>query len=601
MKRRFICAVAAAVALTGAAFTSGQPERTGVSSGEPTATGTGGAAATADHHATEAAIGILRQGGNAFDAAVAAAAVLGVTEPYSCGIGGGGFLVGWVAAEGRAVTVDHRETAPAAVTEDALRDPATGRAYPYDERVTSGLAVGVPGTVAGWAEILARHGTMSLAEVLAPAVRVARDGFEVDQSFFDQTEQNRDRFDDFTSTRALFLAADGQPHPVGARLRNPDLAAVLESLSAAGAAAFYGGDLAGRIVDTVRKPPLRPGAARTVRPGRMTVEDLAGYRPVWRDPVRTSYRGYEVIGMGPPSSGGPGVAEALQILEGENLGRMDRTGALHRVLEASRLVFADRDAYIGDPAYTDVPLAGLVSDGYATDRRRLIGPRAGTGPVAPGDPWPYEGRPRPAGSEARPESVVREGESTTHLTVADRWGNVAAYTFTLEQIGGSGIVVPGGGFLLNNQLSDFEPVGPHPNTPAGGKRPRSTMSPTIVLAGGRPVLALGSPGGATIITTVLGLLVETLDLGNSLPAAISLPRASQRNTRLTSAEHAFAKGRDGEGLHRLGHRFDVREDIGAATGLQFRPDGTVVAAAEPDRRGSGSAMTEKVGLGARPG
>ena len=326
----------------------------------------------------------------------------------------------------------------------------------------------------------------------------------------------------------------------------------------------------------------------------MTVEDLAGYRPVWRDPVRTSYRGYEIFGMGPPSSGGPGVAEALQILEGENLAGMERTETLHRVLEASRLVFADRDAYIGDPAFTDVPVTGLISDGYATDRRRLIGPQAGSGPVGPGDPWPYEGRARPEGGRPRPESVS-EGESTTHLTVSDRWGNVAAYTFTLEEIGGSGIVVPGGGFLLNNQISDFEPVGPHPNTPAGGKRPRSAMSPTIVVAGGRPVLALGSPGGATIITTVIGLLIETLDLGKSLPEAMSLPRASQRNTRLTSAEHDFAKGPDGEGLHRLGHRFDVRGDIGAATGVQFRPDGTVVAAAEPDRRGGGSAMTEDLG------
>ena len=188
-----------------------------------------------------------------------------------------------------------------------------------------------------------------------------------------------------------------------------------------------------------------------------------------------------------------------------------------------------------------------------------------------------------------------EGESTTHLTVADRWGNVAAYTFTLEEIGGNGMVVPGAGFLLNNQISDFEPVGPHPNTPAGGKRPRSGHEPDHRDLRRAAVLALGSPGGATIITTVIGLLVETLDLGKSLPEAIGLPRASQRNTRLTSAEHGFAKGPDGEGLHRLGHRFDVRTDIGAATGVQFRPDGTVVAATEPNRRGGGSAMTEHPG------
>lgn len=556
----------------------------------PTATGTGGAVATVDPLATEAAIGILRAGGNAFDAAVAAAAVLGVTEPYSCGIGGGGFALGWLAGEGRAVTLDHREAAPAAMTPDALRDPGSDEPYPHDERVTSGLGVGVPGTVAGWAEIIGRHGTMSLAELLAPAVRIARDGFEVDQTFFDQTEMNRARFDDFTSTRALFLDSGGQPHPVGTRLRNPDLAAVLAAVGLAGTRAFYRGEVAADIVEGVRNPPLRPGAERTVRPGRMTTEDLAGYRPVWREPVQTSYRDHEIIGMGPPSSGGPAVAQALQILEGDDLAALPRSEALHRVIEAARLVYADREAYLGDPAYTDVPLTGLLSDGYAAERRRLIGPRAGTGPVAAGDPYPYEGRSRPQGEPVR-DGTATESPSTTHLTVSDRWGNVAAYTFTIEEIGGSGIVVPGRGFLLNNQLSDFEPTGPHPNTPAGGKRPRSSMSPTIVLSGGRPVLALGSPGGATIITTVLGLLVETLDLGRTLPEAIALPRASQRNTRLTSAEHAFAKGPDGEGLHRLGHRFDLRGDVGAATGLEFHPDGTVTAAAEPTRRGGGSAMT----------
>jgi gamma-glutamyltranspeptidase/glutathione hydrolase len=583
--------VALAAALTGAALLAGPSPGTAQETRRPTATGAGGAVATADPLATEAAMGILRAGGNAFDAAVAGAAVLGVTEPYSCGIGGGGFLVGWLAAERRAVTIDHREVAPAAVTEDALVDPATGKPYPYEERVTSGLAVGVPGTVAGWAETLARHGTMGLARVLAPAAEAARTGFSVDQNLFDQTSENRDRFDDFTSTRALYLTPGGQPHPVGTVLRNPDLAAVLEAVGTAGPSAFYSGETAARLVETVQNPPLRPGTTRNARPGRMTLDDLANYRPLWRDPVRIHYRGYDVFGMGPPSSGGPGVAEALQILEGENLTGMDRTGALHRVIETSRLVFADRDAYIGDPAFTDVPLAGLISDGYAADRRSLIGPRAGSDPAAAGDPWPYEGRPRPGG-ETKPESVD-ESESTTHLTVADRWGNVAAYTFTLEEIGGNGMVVPGGGFLLNNQMADFEPVGPHPNTPAAGKRPRSAMSPTIVTAGGRPVLALGSPGGATIITTVIGLLVETLDFGRSLPEAIALPRASQRNTRLTSAEHAFAKGADGAGLHRLGHRFDVRADIGAATGLQWLRDGTVVAAAEPSRRGGGSAMTER--------
>src|SRR5206468_11445584 len=249
------------------------------------------------------------------------------------------------------------------------------------------------------------------------------------------------------------------------------------------------------IVTTVQHPPLVPGATRIVRPGLMSAQDLAAYRAILRAPTDVHYRGYEVFSMGPPSSGGSTVGEALKILEGYNLGSLSRAEALYLMLEASKLAFADRNQFLGDPDFVNVPLQGLLSDAYAAQRRALIGATALPVPVAPGDPGPFN-----------------VPSSTTHLTVSDRFGNVVSYTFTIEQIGGSGMVVPGHGFLLNNELTDFNFVPGTANSPAGGKRPRSSMTPTIVFKDGRPILALGSPGGASIITTVLHLLLERIDI-----------------------------------------------------------------------------------------
>ena len=557
------------------------------------AVGTGGAVATVDPLATAAALDVLDDGGNAVDAAVAAAAVLGVTEPFSCGVGGGGFLLAWLADDARAVSVDHRETAPAAFDADAFIDPSTGLPYPHDRLVTSGLGVGVPGTVAGWEEALRRYGTRSLAEVLEPAIDAARGGFTVDQAFSDQVAANRDRFAHFTSTRNLFLTEDGEPPAAGSTFRNPALAETLELVARAGSSAFYRGPVADDIAEAVAHPPVVESSGRDVMPGRMTTADLADYEALIRPPLRVAYRGFDVLGMAPPSSGGSTAGEALNILEGFDLAAMPRPEALHHVLEASRLAFADRNAYLGDPAFSDVPLAGLLSDGFAAERRASIGPRAAEGPVPPGDPYPHEGRRAPADGAAA-AGTGREGLSTTHLTVSDRHGNVVSYTYTIEAIGGSGIVVPGRGFLLNNELTDFDPAPPqHPNAPDAGKRPRSSMAPTIVLRDGRPVLALGSPGGATIITTVLQLLVDVLDLGRPLADALAAPRASQRNTAETSAEPAFVESSDGRALAELGHRFAASPEIGAATGIAFLPDGRVEAVAEPVRRGGGRAGVEK--------
>ncbi|HSL64435.1 MAG TPA: gamma-glutamyltransferase [Gaiellaceae bacterium] len=555
--------------------------------GPPTAIGTGGAAATVERLATQAAVDTLRRGGNAVDAAVSAAAVLGVTEPFSCGIGGGGFLL-LRTATGTVTTIDHRETAPAAMAPDSFWE--AGSPLPFNAARYSGLSVGVPGTVAGWADALDRYGTISLAEALAPAIRIARDGFVIDQVFFDQTLANVDWFDDVPSSAALYLDPDGTPRDVGTVFRNPDLARAYERIAHLGAKGFYRGAIADALVETVQDPPVASTANHVWRPGLMTMRDLHRYAAPERVPTRVSYRGLDVFGMGPPSSGGSTVGEALNILEGYPLASTTREETLHLFLEASRFSFADRGAYLGDSDYVNVPLAGLLSDGFAATRRALIGPTAATSPVPPGDPWPFDGA---AGLLLAGAATDLEPTSTTHLSVSDRLGNVVSYTFTIESTGGAGMVVPGWGFLVNNELTDFDFSSlTHPNRVEGGKRPRSSMAPTLVQQGGRPLVTVGSPGGSTIITTVLQLLVDRLDGGMTLPQAIADPRATQRNTTTTQAEPAFLASAEAAALAARGHVFVTNPEIGAATGIEFLAGGGVLAAAEPVRRGGGSAMVE---------
>ncbi|MFD1151975.1 gamma-glutamyltransferase [Saccharothrix hoggarensis] len=554
----------------------------------PVAVGAGGVVSSVDPDASQIGIDVLRRGGNAVDAAVAVAAALGVTDPFSAGIGGGGFLVHYDARTRKVSTVDGRETAPTAATEGLFLE--NGAPIPFSQAVTSGLSVGVPGTPRTWEHALRRWGTWSLDQAVRPAEDLARRGFTVDATFHRQVSENAARFADFTSSRALYLP-DGTPPAVGSTFRNPDLADTYRALREDGTSAFYGGDVARDLVDAVRRPPVVPGATRTVRPGAMTLADLAGYTAPEREPTRARYRGLDVFGMAPPSSGGTTVGEALNILETTDLSRETEVQYLHRFLEASRLSFADRNRWAGDPAFSDVPTRELLSQRFADSRACLISPTtAMAGAVAPGDPR----HPAPCATNGEPTATPYEGTDTTHLTVADRWGNVVAYTLTIEQEGGSGIVVPGRGFLLNNELTDFSftpvtPGVPDPNLPGPGKRPRSSMSPTIVLDHGRPVLALGSPGGASIITTVLHVLTRRLDRGLPLVEAIAAPRASQRNATNTQAETSFLATPEAEALRALGHRFSSTSEIGAVTAVERLPDGRWRAAAETTRRGGGAA------------
>ncbi|WP_221356025.1 gamma-glutamyltransferase [Streptomyces beigongshangae] len=587
-----VLAVSAAVVSVGAAppssGTAGQDSRPAEK--VPVAVGHGGAVASVDADASAAGVEILRKGGNAVDAAVATAAALGVTEPYSAGIGGGGYFVYYDARSRTVHTIDGRETAP--LTADSGLFLEDGRPIPFADAVTSGLAVGTPGTPATWRTALDSWGSERLGALLKPAERLARDGFTVDATFRSQTEANEARFRNFPDTAELFLPGGSLP-VVGSTFRNPDLARTYAELGRKGVGALYRGELAEDIVDTVNKPPVDPASGYDARPGDLSLKDLATYRAKRQAPTRTSYRGLGVYSIAPSSSGGTTVGEALNILERTDLSKASEVRYLHRFIEASRIAFADRGRWVGDPAFEDVPAKELLSQRFADSRECLIEDDAVlTSPLAPGDPRdPAACAP---GGKAAPTTY--EGENTTHLTTADKWGNVVAYTLTIEQTGGSGITVPDRGFILNNELTDFSfaPANPavhDPNLPGPGKRPRSSISPTIVLdRHDRPVVALGSPGGATIVTTVLQTLTGFLDRGLPLVDAIAAPRASQRNQTTTELEPGLWDSPSRARLEALGHGFRQNPEIGAATGVQRLPDGKWLAAAETVRRGGGSAM-----------
>ncbi len=554
----------------------------------PVASGTGGAVATISEQASQSAMTILNQGGNAVDAAVAAAATLGVTDPFSCGIGGGGFMVIYLAKEKRVITIDHREMAPAAFTPTVFQE--NGKELDYDTAIASGTSVGVPGTVRGWHEALSRYGSMSFAQVLKPAIGVAQKGFPVTETFNHLTRENERKFQLFTSTSALYLK-DGKALPVGTLLKNPGMAKAYADIAARGHKAFYAGPMARAMVAAVNQPPVAPGVK--VRAGSMTLADLSNYEARIRQPLKSTYRGYELYGMPLPSSGGATVAEALNILEAYDLKSMPRANAEHLYLEASRLAFADRNAYLADPEFIEAPLAGLLSKEYATKRRAQVSAQRAAGKVGPGDPYPFQTDASVPLRPAQPR-IMAESAHTTHLAVSDKEGNVVAYTFPIEAWGGSGIVVPGYGFVLNNEMTDFDFSGPHPNVPEPGKRPRSSMAPTIALKDGKPAFTVGSPGGATIITTVLQTIVNHVDLGMPMDQAINAPRLSQRNDVTTDAEPGFIGGASAKGLDKFGHKWGAKpEEIGAANAIVFNADGTVTAVSEGARHGIGTALVQK--------
>ncbi|MBR7800649.1 gamma-glutamyltransferase [Undibacterium fentianense] len=565
----------------------------------PLAHGRGGAVATISDAASHAALTILNQGGNAIDAAVAAAATLGVTDPFSCGIGGGGFMLIYLAKEKRFVVLDHRETAPASASAELFVE--NGKAIAWEDAVSSGRAVGVPGTVRGWDEALKRYGSMQFKQVLAPAIQTAEQGFKITPIFHHLNAGAAHKFALYSSSSALYLY-QGKPLPVGHHFKNPDIAKAYRAIAQGGANAFYRGPIADALLSTVNHPPVQSNAK--VRPGNMSPADLLNYEVRLRQPVHSTYRGYDLYGLGLPSSGGMTVAQALNVMENFDTSQLTREQIEHLYLEAARLAFADRNAYIGDPEFVDVPVQGLLNKTYALERARSIRlDRASDRNLValPGDPYVFQSDPsiplRPrVFANSTGSQIKKESTHTTHLTVSDKAGNIVSYTYTIEDWGGNGMVVPGYGFLLNNELTDFDFSAPHPNVPEAGKRPRSSIAPVIAFKDGKPAFTIGSPGGATIITTVLQTIVNHIDLKMDLAQALAQPRMSERNDRTTQVEPGFIGSGQAASLAKFGHQWNVDladAEIGAANAISFHSDGTVTAMSEPRRHGVGSALVQR--------
>ena len=457
-----------------------------------------------ESRAARIGVEILDRGGNAVDAAVAVGFAMAVTYPRAGNIGGGGFMVIHL-AKGVDTAIDYRETAPAAATPTMFLD-AQGNADPKMSR-DSGLAVGVPGTVAGLAMAEQKYGSgrFTLADLIAPATRLAQQGFPVEDDLADSLPQSRERLARWPSTMSILFNGD-QPLHEGDRLIQPDLADTLRGIAKDGPDAFYKGSVAADIVRAVK------GAG-----GIMTADDFANYRAVERPVVRGTYRGYDIVSMPPPSSGGVHLIEMLNILEGYDLAKMPREEALHDEVEAMKRAYADRAVYMGDPKTVKMPIAGLISKPYAASLRSSIGPRA-----------------TPAADihAGKPPDV--EGKNTTHFSVIDRDGNAVSNTYTLNFNYGLGLIADGTGVMLNNELDDFTAkpgtanayglVGFAANLPGPGKKPLSSMTPTIVLKDGKPVLITGTPGGSRIITTVLQVIVNAIDFGMPIDKAVQAPR-----------------------------------------------------------------------------
>jgi gamma-glutamyltranspeptidase/glutathione hydrolase len=574
---------------------------------QPVAVGTGGAVASMDSDASQAGLDVLERGGNAVDAAVATASALGVTIPFVAGPGGGGFMVIYLARSHQVVTIDGRETCPGACTTMMFTDPKTGQPLNYTNASDQPLATGVPSMVATWAKAISLYGRESLAADLRPAIAVAQRGFRVNADFQQLTESDLAELQAYPASRALLLTPAGDPLPVGYLLRNPDLARTYQLLARYGPSYLYDGPLGQAIVAADDHPVLTPGQTVVTLPGIMTTGDLRAYRATVLPPTHVRYRGLDIYSMAPPSSSGSTVGEVLNILGGYNLSAEPRAQALFQYLEASRLSYADRNAYIGDPRYVSVPLSGLLSPAFGATRRCLIRGQALVSPAAPGDPNP----PYPNCPSQTPTpgpAPAPEGGHTNNIVTVDKWGNVVAYTNTINFFGGSGEVVPGYGFLLNNEMTDFDfappPASPStgssdPNLPAGGKQPRSSMGPVIAVQDGKPVFSVGAAGGSTIITTIAQIILNHVDFGMSLPAALAAPRVSQRNSATSLAEPDFYNSAlAGQLTSEFGEQFTLATGPilpldnypGDATALQVLGPDHYEAIAEPVRLGGGSAL-----------
>src|SRR5229473_2360903 len=510
---------------------------------------------------------VLRNGGNAVDAAVATGFALAVSYPRAGNIGGGGYMLIHLAARNVDAAIDYRETAPAAITRDAFLDEKGG-ADPAKSR-DSALAIGVPGTVAGLALAHARYGSgkFTLAELIAPAIRLARDGFPVEDDVADSLPRAQARLARWPASAKVFLKAEGGVLGPGDALVQRDLAETLTQIARAGPRAFYEGEIAEKIAAAVRAAG-----------GVMTRDDLQSYAAIERAPVTGSYRGHRIVSMPPSSSGGVALIEMLNILEGYKLGEIDAAGRLHLMVEAMKRAYFDRARFLGDPASVTPP-PYLTLKRFAASVRSKIAPD----------------RAAPAESFGPLLAPPREGDNTTHFSVVDRFGNAVANTTTLNFSYGVGLVAEGTGVLLNNELDDFAAkpgapnafglVGGEANAPGPGKRPLSSMSPTVVLKDGAPFLVTGSPGGSRIITAVLQVILNVIDRKLPIAAAVGEPRVHDQWLPDVVFVEAGLPEETIRQLEALGHTVRVGGTWGSANSILVAPD-AITGVADPRTRGA---------------
>ena len=555
----------------------------------------GGVVTTSEPAAAQVGADILRWGGNAFDAAAAVQFALNVVEPQSSGIGGGGFMMIHLDKQKETFVIDCRESAPAAATPDMfVSQPSFG------VRSTSGYAVGVPGTLLCATTALENWGTFSLAETLQPAIRMAEEGTRVssrlEESILSSRLSNEVGNPAYDEARDVFRPG-GVPLVEGDLLVQPDLAKTFRRIAEQGPSALYTGEIAQAIVAT--QLATRSGNPDGV--GRMTLEDLANYQVAIREPVEGTYRGYRIVGMPPPSSGGLTSIQILKMLERFPIGDESQgfgfgsTRTLNVMIEAGRLAYADRAVWIGDDDFVDVPSVGLLSDEYIAMRSALIDPDGRQDFVEPDDPRPYDGS--GVKDKVKPkmmEDVDEEGRNTTHFSIIDRDGNVVTWTSTIESGWGTGLMVPGYGFMLNNELTDFNRVpafnpdpdnfNPGANDVAPGKRPRSSMAPTIIFDGKKPLAAFGSPGGSTIIWSVANMSMNLIDHGMVVQEAIDAPRLAQTVANgSTRRELGFSDATLQE-LSDLGHELRSPSVIGSVQAVVIDQRGHIQFGAADKRR-----------------
>ena len=515
-----------------------------------------GMVATQEALASDIGLQILKDGGNAVDAGVAVGFALAVTLPRAGNIGGGGFMMIYDAKQDKTVALDYREKAPSSAFRDMYLDDE-GNAVSDLSRY-HGLAVGVPGTVAGLLKALEEHGTMSREQVMAPAIALAEDGIEVTAGLSESLTALSDRLQKWPSTKKVFFKPDGSAYQPGERLKQPELARSLKRIAVQGADGFYKGKTARDIVKAVNEAG-----------GSMSLQDLADYEAIARVPVKGDYRGYEIVSMPPPSSGGIHIIEILNILEGYPLGDYGQNSAqtIHLMAEAMQLAYADRAEYLGDSDFIDVPASGLTSQAYADNLRTLIDPKKAppAATIKANNPLPYE------------------SDQTTHFSIVDKDGNAIANTYTLNFSYGTGLVADGTGILLNNEMDDFSAkpgvpngyglIGGDANAVEANKRPLSSMSPTLVFKDNKPYIVTGSPGGSRIITTVIQIISNVIDHDMNIAEATHAPRIHDQwlpdEIRIEKALNVDTVKK----LESMGHTVSPKSAMGSTQSIMLTPNG----------------------------